>query len=705
MTNEIVKITEIYRNYGFDYRPDLSEPNSFVFTITQGVFDNAIILSMAEETCAEDLESELSDLGFHVKKEKFLSIKKTEESLFAGFFSVKKTKAGFKKDYDSHIANIIKSFPADGVSYDYIKSPFVKNSDSFGNEDDILKDIYSELSTDGPKLILVEAAAGFGKTCTAYEVGKLISGQNDDHIVLFAELSRDRQAKIFNHVLYKEVARSFPAVSPDLVIREIKNGKIIVILDGFDELLNEREDERYQFEKSQAMLETIGKILEQDAKVVLTTRKTAILQGDDFDEWVSGHSEDFAFTRYSLKPPSIRSWLSYERHARLEESRVNIKNLSNPVLLTFLRFISDGEFADVLANPNTIVDKYFLLLLNREIERQTLELSVAEQSNFMKRLAQYMIQRNFTRDSKESIVKYFAESEVSVIELCRSRYRPEARPTFEEMLEKLSNHALLDRSSIDEKIGFVNNFVLGHFVAMDLMETSGEWLADSIFLEAAVNAYSSRTMDQRNLAWTRLTDSLQYATDDERVRLELSLLDQVSGSFNESQFNEIVFDTHAFFNQGDVTSCYFNECTFKNCTFDFSRISNCTFISCYFYECLSVGGPGNNEFISPHMDETSEQALLIPAGKVATDGVAAEADEVKKYILEKFWPVGKDTVAFAHRPMFIFYRGGAHPAGAVTTALDELRRDGVIVPAKRKNWVGLDLTANHFVTIKEILGR
>ncbi|WP_241149683.1 hypothetical protein, partial [Pseudomonas viridiflava] len=111
-----------------------------------------------------------------------------------------------------------------------------------------------------------------------------------------------------------------------------------------------------------------------------------------------------------------------------------------------------------------------------------------------------------------------------------------------------------------------------------------------------------------------------------------------SGSFNESQFNEIVFDTHAFFNQGDVTSCYFNECTFKNCTFDFSRISNCTFISCYFYECLSVGGPGNNEFISPHMDETSEQALLIPAGIVATDGVAAEADEVKKYINEKFWP-------------------------------------------------------------------
>jgi len=705
MTVDIEKIKEAYKNYGFEHRPDLSEPELLVFTITQGVFDNAIILSIRSGISAEILESELSELGFHVKKEIFLSIKDTHESLFAGFFSVKKTKAGFKKDYDSHIANIVKSFPADDASYDYIKSPFVKNSYSFGAEEDILSDIHVELSSDGPKLILVEAAAGFGKTCTAYEVGNLISSRDDDNIVLFAELSRDRQAKIFNHVLYKEVARSFPAVSPDLVIREIKNGKIIVILDGFDELLNEREDERYQFEKSQAMLETIGKILEHDAKVVLTTRKTAILQGDDFDEWVSGHSDDFAFTRYSLKPPSIRSWLSYERYARLEESRVNIKNLSNPVLLTFLRFISDEEFTDILVNPNTIVDKYFLLLLNREIERQKLELTVAEQSDFMKRLAQHMISRNFTRDSKEHIVNYFAECEVSLIESSRSRYRPENRPTFEEMLEKLSNHALLDRSSIDEKIGFVNNFVLGHFVSMDLMETSGDWLADSIFLEAAVNAYSSRTLDQRLIVWTRLAESLQYATDDERIRLELNLLDRVSGTYKNSQFNDIVFDTHAFLDEGNIDSCYFNECTFKNCTFDFSRISNCRFISCYFYGCHSIGESESNEFISPYMDEPSEQALIIPAKQATSANNSVEPDDVKKHILEKFWPVGKDTVAFAHRPMFIFYRGGTHPATAVTSAIEELRRDGIIVSAKRKNWVGVDLTANHFVTIKEILGR
>lgn len=703
--SQLLEITDIYKSYGFEYRKDLSEPNLLVFTITLGVFDNAIILSTIKEASAESLESELKDLGFQVKVDNFVSLKQTEESLFSGFFSVKKTKAGFRRDYNSHINNIIQSFPADGASYSYIKSPFVKNSYSFGDDKDILEDIYAEVVGDGPRLVLIEAAAGFGKTCTAYEVGKIISEQDDDHIVLFAELSRDRQAKIFNHVLYKEVARSFPAVSPDLVIREIKKGKIIVILDGFDELLNEREDERFQFEKSQAMLETIGKILELDAKVILTTRKTAILQGDDFDEWISSHSDSFSFTRYSLKSPSIRSWLSYERHEKLEASRINIKNLSNPVLLTFLRFISDTEFDDVLSDPNAIVDKYFVLLLRREIERQTLELTVSEQSDFMRRLAQHMIKSNFTRDTKESIVKYFSESEVSLIELSRSRYSPEYRPTFEEMLEKLSNHALLDRSSIDEKIGFVNNFVLGHFVAMDLMDTKGEWLADSIFLEAAVNAYSSRTHDQRLAAWERLTDSLEYASDDERLRLELSLLERVSGTYNNKQFNEIVFDTSSFFDTGKLTSCYFNECTFKDCNFDFSRISNCTFISCLFYNCTSTDNIGNNEFISPHMDDASSESFLIALTPTTPLDQIAEENEIKAYILEKFWPVGKDTVAFAHRPMFIFYRGGAHPTAVITNALEELRRDGLIVSAKRKNWVGLDLTAHNFMTIKEILGR
>ena len=699
-------IIRIYDGYGFEHRPDLSTTSELVFTIAQGVFDNAIIVNLPGGSGGQELSSELSDLGFQIKIENFVSLKDTEDSLFSGFFSVKRTKASFKRDYDTHIKNIMNSFPVKGAIYSYFKSPFAKDSHPHTADDNILQHIKDEVNSYGPKLILIEAAAGFGKTCTAYEIAKLISEQDDEHIVLFAELSRDRQAKIFNHVLHKELARSFPAVSPDLVVREIKKGKVIVVLDGFDELLNEREEEKFQFEKSQAMLETIGKILEKNAKIVLTTRKTAILQGDDFDGWISGQVDKFEFTRFSLNEPSARSWLGNERYEKLEASRVNIKNLSNPVLLTFLRFIDDEQFDSVLEQPDRIVEKYFELLLIREMNRQTLQMSPEEQSDFMKRLAQHMMNCNFTRDSKESIVSYFSEFEMETIEAVRSRYSADARPTFEAMLEKLSNHALLDRSSIDEKIGFINNFVLGHFVAMDLMETPEEWLAESIFVEAAVNAYSARTTVSRENIWEKLTDSLDYCSHEDRAKLEIRLLDRVSGDYANSSFNEIVFDVRSFFTNGSLSACYFNGCTFSNCIFDFTRIKHSTFISCQFYNCSSIGRNISNEFISSIMDETSRVAIDVgfsPEREQANEKNGE--NEVKAFVLEKFWPVGKETVAFAHRPMVIFYRGGAYSSQAITEAVEGMRRDGLLVPAKRKNWIGLDLSGNNFLTIREILGR
>lgn len=707
MTDERNDIAELYNNYGFEYRQDFAELGLMVFTITQGVFDNAIIVKLINSCECEKIEFQLKQLGFHVKVELFTSLKEIELDLFKGFFSVNKTKASFKKDYDKHIRNITNSFPTKDISYRYIHSSYYKDNTSYApGENNILKDIKLEINIFGPKLILIEAPAGFGKTCTAYEVGQLISEQDDEHLVLFAELSRDRHAKIFNHVLQRELARSFPSVSPSLVSKEIKSGKIIVILDGFDELLNEREDEKFQFEKSQAMLETIGDILKLNAKVILTTRKTAILQGDDFDEWIGRNTEQFDFTRYSLKEPSAWNWLSHERSQQLESNKINIKNLSNPVLLTFLKFISDDQFQEVLETPDSIVDKYFNLILNREKERQTLKLDIDEQSSLLQRLAHYMVMSNFTKTTKENIINYFSISELELIEECRSRYNADIQPTFEEMLEKLSNHALLDRSGIDEKIGFINDFVLGHFVGVDLLKSTQEWLADSIFVESVVNAYSSRTKERRNEVWEKLQDSIAFLNEDERIRFELVLLDQATGFYNNSQFKEITFDTDSLFAEGKVTDCYFYDCTFGNCTIDFSVFSNNTFISCSFYNCKAIGMNLSNEFISPVFDEKSKLAFASCMNPIVQQANhIREEDQVKSYILEKFWPIGKETITFTHRPLFIFFRGSPYSSQDISTAIDDFKRSGIITSAKRKNWVGLDISGQNIQQIKDILGR
>lgn len=698
-------LIELYTNYGFEYRDDLSLGHELVFTITQGPFENTIIVDLKGDS-KSDLANELNSIGFHVNKEIFSSIKETENKLFSDFFKIKRTKDKFYSDYQLHKDNIINSFPGSHVSYNYIHSPFYK-SDVFNEaENDILNDILSEIKIEGPKLILIEAPAGFGKTCTAYEVGKILSENDNEHLVLLAELSRDRHAKIFEHVLNKEVARSFPAVSHSIVHRQIRKGGIIVILDGFDELLNEKEDEEFQFEKSQAMLHTIGSILQENAKVILTTRKTAILQGEDFDYWINENENKFEFIRYSLKEPSVKNWLGAERNDRLGRTYINMKNISNPVLLNFLKFISDEDFESVVRRPESLVDTYFGLILNREIERQTLKLSAQEQGQFLMRLAGYMVEKNRTKIKKNEIIDYLSIKEIDLIENSRSKYDAFAMPTFEAMLEKLSNHALLDRAGTEENIGFVNDFVLGHFISIGLLEQADEWLAEGIFVEAVINACTTKPLSGRMHIWHKLQDSIQFLTDDEKVRFELMLLEKVSGNFKNSQFKSITFDTRDFFTSGSVTSCVFNECIFKNCEINFDLFNDNLFISCQFYDCTTSKENINNSFISCNYDDVFSKNVSLQNVTLNQDVIEnGVEDKIRAHILEKFWPIGKDTIAFAHRPMLIFYRNNLFSPQEVTETLDELRREGFLISAKRKNWIGLDLSGHNLNKIKEMLGR
>ena len=701
---ETANIVNVFSGYGFEHRVDFSNENAIVFTIKQGIFDNAAVLRLADELPSHSVRAQLEELGFQVKEYVHTTLSALENELFSGFFSIARTKKNFVKDYEDHIEKITVSFPETESSYSYISTPYSKNSGEHNSDQSVLDDLKSELFVPGPRLVLIEAAAGFGKTCTAYEIAKMISEENENHIVLFAELSRDRQAKIFSHVLHKELARSFPAVSTDLVLREIKKGRVIVVLDGFDELLKERDEEELLFEKSQAMLETIAEILHGEAKVILTTRKTAILQGDDFDEWISTHTNDFDFVRYSLREPSIRHWLPRERMEQLEDSRINIKNIANPVLLTFLKFIGDTQFLEILEDPDSIVDKYFSSMFSREIKRQDLKLTVDEQSAVLKRLAQNMMAYDYTRDLKDNIISYFSRAEINLIEESRSRYEVDGRPTYEEMVDRFSNHALLDRSKTDNKIGFINDFVLGHFVALDLNDSpSVGWVAESIFVEAAINSFSSRSLASRLDIWNKLGEALQFMPAEERVQLELRLLDRASGDIDNTQFNNVVFDTDDFFSDALVSSCYFHECTFKSCNFNFSQMHHCVFHACLFYDCTSVGVNTTNELVS--CEQYGENVIQTAEEEKVSKSPIAQNQEVKSYILEKFWPIGKETIAFAHRPIFIFYRGNPYPSNLISEALEEMRKSGIIVSAKKKNWVGLDLSGSNFSTIKELLGR
>ena len=695
---------DIFKRYGFEYREEFSEAEILIFTKKSGFFDNASIVKLSTSANSETAIKNLAKVGYSVKEHIFSTSIELEFELFDGFFSINRSKREFNNDYLKHIEKIIKAYTMELDDYKYRSAPYSKNlvkQDSI-DSDDIIAAISKDLSSDGPRLILIEAAAGFGKTCTAYEIAKNISETQKQKLVLFAELSKDRQAKIFSHVLNKEVMRSFPSLPSELVIQEIKNGRIAVILDGFDELLKNHDEEK-QFEKSQAMLETIGEILSSNAKVVLTTRKTAILQGDDFNNWIESHSEDFEFVRYSLHEPEIKQWLDASRLQQLEERGIRIKNISNPVLLTYLQFIPDELFQKTVQQPDLIIERYFNSMLEREIDRQALNMSIEDQKQLLAGLAVDMVDRNYTKDARENIVKHFLINEADIIDGIRDSYPVTERPTKDELANKFANHALLDRSANDDKIGFINDFVLGNFVSNNISNSeSNEWVGDDIFIESAILASSPRSTIFREGLWEKLNFVRASINDQDRIKFQSLLLDRVDEKYKNSNINNMRFESIDLFYTGTADSCIFYECTFKDCLINFENIKNCFFVCCVFYDCSSVKNlpSETNSFISCQQHgntnfQITKSEQLLPA--------VVGGDQVKKFILEKFWPIGKHSIAFAHRPLSMFFGKNTHPSDEVEAAIEELKRDGIIQDAHRKSWIGID--TSHIAEITRILGR
>ena len=92
-----------------------------------------------------------------------------------------------------------------------------------------------------------------------------------------------------------KLIEAFLDLNSNLVKAEVQNGNVPIILDGFDELLHRTNENTY--ENTEPMLSTIGELLKKHAKIILTTRRTAIFDGDEFHNWMDEHSDDFKIIR------------------------------------------------------------------------------------------------------------------------------------------------------------------------------------------------------------------------------------------------------------------------------------------------------------------------------------------------------------------------------------------------------------------------
>lgn len=698
-------IKSVFDQFGFKFRNEFSRENHYVFSIKQGFFNNAVIVTEHESEKTDEIYNELKKLGFAVQVYIEKSVEKIEQNLFSGFFDVQNSKKLFEEEYKEYTEKVLRSFPSNPGSYSYIKTPFIssKTEDQEQEQESIIEEIFSDLESNGPKLILVEAAAGFGKTSTAYELGKKICSEFSYKIPLLAELSRDRKAKTFRHILLNEIDRRYPSLSSSLVTSEIKKNRVITILDGFDELLSDKE-EGDSFDKSEAMLETIAELLTHDSKIILTTRKTAVLEGDDFYNWMEAHFNDFDVIRYSLLEPQVGDWLDYFRIDSLRSNNLDPETISNPVLLSYLKYLPDEKFLEICSKPDQIVEIYFNSMLEREQERQELRMSIEEQEAILLSISYEMVNGNFTKDSRENITKSIIKSNSELIDKVRSTYSPTDRPTREELCNTLANHALLDRSSSDEKIGFVNDFVLGHFVAKQIL-IEEEWLGDEIFIESAITSYMPRTKIKKDSLWLGLTPVMGALHEQDAIKMEYKLNREIHRAFSGATFKGISFEGAIFSSPDKIMNCVFSECIFRGCSFDFSTIEDNVFVGCRFYECTHRAKGEYNHFLNCH----AEKCSFDIERQTDEEGCGGEQEDdllyVKRYILEKFWPTGKESITYAHRPLSMLY--GKKLQGItsreIDDALSQLRKCGIIVDAKKKNWVGLNTAL--MSEIAGILGR
>jgi len=666
-----IEVIALYKRYGFEVI-NTNDEYIIVCTINNGHYYNADIVILNDTSNSEKIFTDYTKTGYACKIRKYTSIKDVSETLFKGFFSVNSSKERLEKSYTKFTSSLVSSF-SENSKYSYINSNYFINGETGCL--DVVSEITSRLSDSKPTLFLIEAAAGFGKTCTAYELLNNLIKNHNDLLPLFTELSRNRQAKIFRYVLLDEIDNFFPTLSSKLVRLEIKDGKVPVILDGFDELLHTKLDDNDEI--NETMIETIGELLEGKAKIILTTRRTAMFDGDEFHEWMNSHKDDFNMVRIKIDEPTVDHWLNESRIELLKKNDFSIEKLSNPVLLSFLRSISDLEFLEVATEPNMIVNKYFELMLDREKTRQDLNMSVEEQYSVFTRLAKDMIDLSYTSESREYFISCFLEYEQQLLEEVRSRYAIESKPTKDELANKLASHALLDKSNIDNKgIGFINEFVLGNFCAENIINSTDDYMVeDTRFIAPAVISYIPRSSEQKHTLWSSLAFVLDFIDISEKIKYMISLNNRITDDIQDATIERIIMKDIQFGTEYKLSNSVFINCTFTNSELNCINIHEVSFVDCNFYnsKILNYKGSSSITLLGCNSDNNLE-AEIMKYTEVKEESADDKDKDCEIFILSRFWNKGRNTF-YKHRHIKGLYSGtSTFSHKDILKGLDRLRK-------------------------------
>lgn len=704
-----VDVVELYLKYGFE----LGEENEkyLVFLSQSGYFQNAEIVILDEKLKEDSInKKEIEDIGYSVRVRKYSDINAVHDALFNGFFSTAVSNRKFNHTYTQFCEQQKNKL---GNNYEYISGDYIENGSLQDN--DVIERIVEILNKDDRQLIILEASAGFGKTCTSFEVVKTLIDKMPTKIPLLTELSKNRKARVFRYVLLSEIDQKFPSLSSELVTSEIMAGRIILVIDGFDELLSKGSTEQSDSDKTvgkdaQTMLDTIAQLIPEGSKtkILLTSRKSSIFVGDNFDNWVTQYLIGCNITRLQLSQPSLKDWIGAEKIELLRKNNISLNNILNPVLLTILRNDSIEEFESKYTSNEKLIEQYLELLLQREKTRQSLPLSVDEQLFIMRGLSAEMVKMDITAEDVDLIKLILTDVVSTKIDDYLNRYdtlvdSSETKPTEVEFINKLSQHALLDRISMqNNQIGFINDFIFGLMIAhstlrgqLSINELSGK------YIDIATTAFSAHNFDKRKELYDLITPSISKESAQRQIGVSLNLLGTIVGKYENEYFDGMLFGKNISIADDNI----FNNCIFSDCVFDTCNINVKAFKTCQFYNCSFY----NNSF-EGRKDADCELTFLACTGHEQFASLAYcdkksnpsdNSIDYERVILEQFWKPGYD-MAEPNRSFQALFKGFSNSDRAkLVDAIEQLVKKGILIKRIRV----YELNVEKIDSIKSIIGR
>lgn len=180
------EIISLYEKYGFELEDNQNPEKYLVFSHRKGYFQNAEILLIDLDFDFHNLEAEYKASGFAVKINKYSSLDEIHSQLFSGFFLLPNNCKKLRQEYECYARKQTEKIGF--CEYKFIPCRFVDDNNE--SRKNLIEYIYQRLFENGPQLIIVEAAAGFGKTSISYELIKELSADSKGTVPIITELSK-----------------------------------------------------------------------------------------------------------------------------------------------------------------------------------------------------------------------------------------------------------------------------------------------------------------------------------------------------------------------------------------------------------------------------------------------------------------------------------------------------------------------------------